>query len=482
MALFFPSTTNETKINASSNQIGISVGDSMSISAGNSFSIAGGSSSSIKLGPSTSFSIGSAVNINIDSSISYTYGFSASYGGATSAMSTTSTAKAIDSYEIQAGVFTAVKQAALSERAQVLTMLSATIASMGVIALAVVNGLSRPMFVADTSDPSNPDAVVDDGNKLSAACSIAITTTTVFILQWALTYILARSSGFSAVTSMLFNNTGISASVQTSEAKTKNAMLAKTVPSVETIMFASQGDNPVLTHRVNRAPLGGISPESSELVLQPDSVSINSMTKGAGGVMTKNTQIKLDPVAQQISFFADSVAAQSLGNMSIGQNTAITNPNGTTTLSSFDGGILNNAILKLNGQESAILSCTDGTPVGTGSVVASPTAVNIGVSKLNGGSAVFDSSGSTISGAAVKIMGTTIDIGGAITVIGGPGQQPNVQLSSVLTDITEAKTGQAQLMAQIRQLEAQMLGLKISMEASMSAAIVERELLTASAY
>lgn len=68
-----------------------------------------------------------------------------------------------------------------------------------------------------------------------------------------------------------------------------------------------------------------------------------------------------------------------------------------------------------------MLSCTDGTPVGTGSVVASQTAV--------------------------KIMGTTIDIGGAITVIGGPGQ-PNVQLNSVLTDITEAKTGQAQLMAQ----------------------------------
>lgn len=128
-----------------------------------------------------------------------------------------------------------------------------------------------------------------------------------------------------------------------------------------------------------------------------------------------------------------------------------------------------------------MLSCTDDTPVGTGSVVASPTAVNIGVSKLNGGSAVFDSSGSTISGAVVKIMGITIDIGVAITVIGGP-RQPNVQLSSVLTDITEAKTGQAQLMAQIRQLEAQMLGLQMSMDTSRMAAVAESDLLMASAF
>ena len=498
MTLFFPSSTSNVKINASNSQVGVTVGDTMTITAGDTFTIGAGSTSTIKIGPATSFSLGSAVNISLASTLSYTYGFTAAYGSATTATSVTGTQNAVNSYTINAGTYTAVTQAiTIAKEKQVFYVLLATIVSMGAIALGVVGGLSSPMFVTDPSNTSatltesngqytlnpattNPNAVQNDtGDVLRASFAIAVTTTVVFIAQWALTYFLAKSSEFSPVTSMVLNSTGITASAQTNAANAANLLSpANTVPSVETIMYVPDAsDAPTLTHRVNEAPAAGISPQLSEIILQIDKINLNSTTQ-PGGVMTHNTQVILDPTNQTISLMADSVPAALGGNMVIGKNTAITNPSGTTTLTSQTG--VGVATVLLDTSTQAVLSCTDGTPTGMGSVVATPSAVNIGVAVPTGGNAVFNSTGTTINGTSVKISGTNIDIGGALTIIGSPGTV-NSTLSAVISDIDAAKLVQQNLMLDIALLETEMTALKESMAIAKEAAELQTKALIAEA-
>lgn len=433
MTLFFPSSTSNVKINASNSQVGVTVGDTMSITAGDSFTIAGGSTSSIKIGPATSFSIGSAVNVNLASTLSYTYGFTASYGSAATAMSTSSKAKATDSYTIQAGVYTPVTQKLIwTEKYQVWGVLLATILSMGAIAIAVVGGLSSPMFIADPS--GGPNAVKNDsGDVARAACAMAITTVTVFIGQWALTYLLAQSSEFSPVTSMLFNSSGITATANTEAAYNQNAAinaankiteaanvllvaqnqpaqaLISVVPSVESIMFASQGgvDTPMLTQRVNKAPINNLSPQLSEVILTTDTINLNTTTKPLGGAATVNTQIVMNATTPLISLLSNSVPGSNSGSVTIGAATNITNPSGNTTITSGTG---TTSSLTLEQSTSATLAS------GNGSIVVKSTEVNVGVA--GGGNAVFNAAGVTLGGATVDIAGTNITIGGALTILG----------------------------------------------------------------
>lgn len=496
MTLFFPSSTSNVKINASNSQVGVTVGDTMTITAGDTFTIGAGSTSTIKIGPATSFTLGSAVNISLASTLSYTYGFTAAYGSATTATGVTGTQNSVDSYTINAGTYTPVTQAlTIAKEKQVYYVLLATVVSMGAIALGVVGGLSSPMFITDPSNTpatltesngqytlnpatTNPNAVKNDsGDVARAACAMAITTTVVFIAQWALTYYLAKSSAFSPVTSMVFNSTGITASAQTTAANAANLLLpASTVPSVETIMYVpNAGDAPTLTHRVNEAPAAGISPQLSEIILQIDKINLNSTTQ-PGGVATHNTQVILDPTNQTISLMADSVPAALGGNMVIGKNTAITNPSGTTTLTSQTGAGVATVLLDTSTQ--AALSCTDGT--GIGSVIATPSAVNIGVALPAGGNAVFNSTGTTINGTSVKISGTNIDIGGALTILGSPGTV-NSNLSTVMSDIAAAKLVQQNLILDISLLEAEMTTLKESMAVAKEAAEIQTKALIAEA-
>ena len=476
MTLFFPSKTDNTKISSSNNEVNISVGDSMSISAGNSFLISGGSSSIIKIGPATNFILGSAVNINIASSLSYSFGYSASYGGSTSAMSTTSSAKAIDSYEIQAGVYTAVKKINLTQIAQVLTVVTATIISMGAIAIAIVGGLSSPLFVKD-SDINNPNAIVDKHDEASAICAMSITTVSVFMLQWALTYILAKSSTFTPVTKMIFNNTGISASVQTSAANTANLLLAAAklpvVPSVETTMYApALSDSPTYISRVNEAPIAGSSPQLSEVILTPNKISLNSTTQPSG-VAVHNTQIIMDSASQKIKLYSDSVEApKSGGSIIIGKNTEICNPDGDIELysESIAGGMTSGIVLESGSR--AVLLCGDGTPAGTGAVTATTSAVNIGVAMPGGGNAVFNSAGTTISGGMIKLSGTSIDIGGALTILGSPGTV-NTNLSALMSNIVASNAAQIEQQAEILALQAEINILKKSIEIAQEAAKLE---------
>lgn len=485
MTLFFPSSTSNVKINASNSQVGVTVGDTMTITAGDTFTIGAGSTSTIKIGPATSFSLGSAVNISLASTLSYTYGFTAAYGSATTATSVTGTQNAVNSYAINAGTYTPVTQAiTIAKEKQVSYVLLATIVSMGAIALGVVGGLSSPMFITDTSNTSNPNAVQNDtGDVLRASFAIAVTTTVVFIAQWALTYYLAKSSEFSPVTSMVFNSTGITASAQTTVANAANLLLpASIVPSVETIMYVPDaGDAPTLTHRVNEAPAAGISPQLSEIILQIDKINLNSTTQ-PNGVATHNTQVILDPTNQTISLMADSAQAVpgtiNGGSVVIGKDTTITNPSGTTTLTSQSG--LGVATVLLNKDTSATLSCSNGTPTGVGSVIVTPSAVNIGVAVATGGNAVFNSSGTTISGTTLKLLGTNINIGGAITVLGSS-DAPNTSLTAVFSEITSAFSVQKTLAADLVLLQAEMAALKESMAVAKIAAEVQTEALQAGA-
>lgn len=489
MTLFFPSSTSNVKINASNSQVGVTVGDTMTITAGDTFTIGAGSTSTIKIGPATSFSLGSAVNISLASTLSYTYGFTAAYGSATTATGVTGTQNSVDSYTINAGTYIPVTQAiTIAKSRQVFYVLLATIASMGAIALGVVGGLSSPMFITDPSNTSatltesngqytlnpaktNPNAVQNDsGDVARAACAMAITTTVVFIAQWALTYYLAKSSAFNPVSTMVFNSTGINASTKTPES---------TVPLVETIMYLPPaGDGSTLTNRVNQTTMMGVSPQLSEIILTKDSINLNSTTQ-PGGTATHNTQIIIDSSKKRISLYSDSVASPKTGGfLVLGKNSMLTNPDGTTTLSSQSGSGTSTVLLNKN--TSATLSCTDGTPTGIGSVIATPSAVNIGVALPAGGNAVFNSTGTTINGTSVKIAGTNIDIGGALTIIGSPGTV-NSALSQVTADITAAQAVQETLAMSIGALAVQMAALRTSMAVAKEAAELQTKALIAEA-
>ncbi len=467
MTLFFPNNggpDNNVKISASNSQVGVTVGDTMTITAGDTFTIGAGSTSSIKFGPATSFSLGSAVNISLASTLSYTYGFTAAYGSATTAMSTSSKAKATDSYTIQAGVYTPVTQTlTLAEKYQTFAVILATVLSMGAIAVAVVGSLSSPMFVAPPSgSPSTASADLNpDSNAVTrSACALAITTVVVFIGQWALTYLLAKSTAFDPVTNMVFNSTGINASANTNASFTANALIntankaaadahilalklnpnavapvpTPTVPSVESIMYTppatAVGTPAMITHRVNDTPVANIAPQLSEIILTPTTINLNTTTKAAA-VPTHNTQIIMDSTSQQISLLSDSAAVPNGGSIVIGKNTNISNPDGNTVLMS--SATVGSSSLNLTQATSATLSCTNS--VSTGSVNLTPTQIDIGVGPT-GGNVVFTAAGTTLSGTTLTLTGTTIDIGGAITVIGSavaPNSVLGTQMSTLAT-------------------------------------------------
>lgn len=496
MTLFFPSSASNVKINASNSQVGVTVGDTMSISAGDSFTISGGSSSSIKIGPSTSFSIGSAVNINLSTTLSYTTGFSASYGAATSATSTSTKVKAIDSYQIQAGVHTAVIPM-LTENQQIGLVILGTIVSMTAIAMAVLGGLSSPMFVTDPSntsdtisgtmgpgnDPSdsdltivpgttNPNAVPNDPADVArAACALAITTVTVLFAQGLLTRLLAKSTTFSPVANMLFNSTGITTSVETTQASGANLNVANLnpAPSVQTIMYADQtSDDPMLTHRVNQAVEAAGSPQLSEIILQTRKINLNATTKPGGGAATVNTQIAIDSEASQISLLSNSASAPQSGSIIIGQATTITNPTGNTTLTS-GGAAGGSSSLMLQEATSATLSCTNGA-ANTGSVIATPTTVDIGVTP-GGGSAAFSTAGVILNGTSITMSAPTINIGGALTILGDT-PSINTALTSISQAVATNAMKQAKLMAQLKAADLKLAAVeKIAAAAQQAAAV-----------
>ncbi len=478
MTLFFPDNggpENNVKIAASNSQVGLTVGDTMTITAGNSFTIGGGSTSAIKIGPTTNFSIGSTIDLKLSSTISYTYGFKAEYGAATAATSTSTKVKATDSYTIQAGVYTPVTQKIIwAEKYQVFAVLVGTVISMTAIAFAVLGSLSNPMFVAVPGAKSTDSAALNSSSSAvaSSACALAITTTGVFIAQWALTYMLAKSSEFSPVTSMVFNSSGITATANTKKSYDANTLintankateksnvalvaagspavaLIPVVPSIESIMFASQTtDDPMLTHRVNKAPINNLAPQLSEVILTNDSIALNTTTK-PGGVATHNTQITMDSASQTISLLSDSAPAVKGGSITISKDTAISNPAGMTRISSNStrGG---SSVLQLQQGTQATLTCTGSAS--SGSLVATANKVSVGVGPV-GGNIAFTSSGSTLSGATLTLSGTNINIGGAITVIGG------------------AVTQNSSLGASIQQLIAKNITLQNALDASNIAA------------
>lgn len=473
MTLFFPDSgpSNNVKIAASNSQIGLTVGDTMTITAGDTFSIGAGSTATIKMGPSTSFSIASAVNISLASTISYTSGCTAAYGSAVTAMSTTSKAKATDSYTIQAGVYTPVTQTKIwDEKVQMRYVLFATLLSMSAIAIAVLGSLSSPMFVAVPGAASTDSAQLnsDDGARWRSALALSITSIVVFCSQWGLTSLLAKSSAFSPVTTMLFNSTGITSTAYTQAAFDANTIvnttntatelanialaaanqpttpLLPTIPSVTSIMFASPApaDSPMLTHRVNQAPVAPLymSPQLSEVILTPSTINLNTTTVSATGVPTHNTQIAMDATTQQISLLSDSAAIPQGGNIVIGTNTSITNPNGSSTITSQASAGC--SLLSLQQATSATLSCTDGAT--SGSVIATPSQVTIGVGPV-GGNVVFNASGTTLSGTTLTLSGTTIDIGGAITIIGSAVAPNSVLGTSIQRLATENQLLQQKL-------------------------------------
>lgn len=449
MTLFFPDNggpDNNVKIASSNSQVGLTVGDTMTITAGDTFTIGAGSTSTIKIGPATSFSLGSAVNISLASTLSYTYGFTAAYGSAVTAMSTSSKAKATDSYTIQAGVYTPVTQTlTLAEKYQTFAVILATVLSMGAIAIAVVGSLSSPMFVAPPSgSPSTASAVINPNSNAvtRSACTLAITTVVVFIGQWALTYLLAKSTAFDPVTNMVFNSTGINATANTNASFTANAAInaankaaadlhivalkanpaaiapvpTPTVASVESIMYTppatAVGTPAMLTHRVNDTPVANLAPQLSEVILTPSTINLNTTTK-AGAVPTHNTQIIMDSASQEILLLSDSAAVPNGGGIVIGKNTNISNPDGNTVLMS--SAAVGSSSLNLTQATSAILTCTNGAS--TGSVNLTPTQIDIGIGPA-GGNIVFTSAGTTLNGTTLTLSGTSIDIGGAITVMG----------------------------------------------------------------
>lgn len=485
MTLFFPDNggpDNNVKISASNSQVGLTVGDTMTITAGDTFTIGAGSTSTIKIGPATSFSLGSAVNISLASTLSYTYGFTASYGAATTAVSTTSTVKATDSYTIQAGVYTPVTQTLiLTGKYQVFAVLVGTVISMAAIALAVVGSLSSPMFVAPPSgSPSTASAEInpDSAAVTRSACALAITTTTVFIAQWGLTYLLAKSSAFAPVTSMVFNSTGITASSYTEPSYTANtaAITAKTatVPSVVSTLYApsttdiATGAVPTLTHQVNATAIPGaipLSPQLSAMILTPTTINLNTTTQPTGvlAAATVNTQITMDSTVPQIALYSNSAPASTTGNMTIATNTAINNPAGSITLTSGTGGTSSLTLAQAN---SATLAS------GNGSVVAANAAVNIGVA--GGGNAVFDAAGVTLGGTTITIGGTNISIGGALTILGSPGPI-NATLAAIPQQAVTNATVQAKLTADLSAANLEIFALQQQINAAQTEARLATE-------
>lgn len=483
MTLFFPDSTSNVKINASNSQVNVSVGENMNISAGDTFMIGAGSTSTIQIGPATSFNLGTSVGINLAATTNYTYGRTAGFGLATTQTTQIGMQNASESYTIKAGSdVTTVKQTFnIAQNKQVYLVLAATVASMGAIAVAVVGGLSSPIFVAeDPSDSSNDNVITNDSSDVArGACAMAITTVAVFALQWLLTYILTNSSEFKPVSTLDMNKEGITARVQ---------MEGKSTPSVETILYAvSSNPDPVgnptfdpknsatLTQRVNQVATSGKSLRLSEIILNTNKVAINSTAQKDDGTVTNNTQIILDSTSQTISLKSDSAATIKGGDISISKDTAITNPDGSTKLSSKSNANGVTAALYLDATDkSAKLTCSDANSAG-GSVIATLTQLDLGVDK--GGNATFNADGANISGSeinlvaseTIKISGKSINLGnGALTIVGQAENVANTTaLGAILKSIESATAAKEEsdkkflaLQKEMELLQAQMVKYK----------------------
>lgn len=492
MTLFFPDSTSNVKINASNSQVTVSVGETMTISAGDTFTVGAGSTASIKIGPSASFSLGTSLEMSLAAKTSYTYGRNAGFGLTSTQTNQTSTQNAATSYTIKAGSDTTlVKQTLnLTKLAQVGVVLGATIVSMGAIAVAVVGGLSSPIFVKDTVDTSaTANAVVNSNSSdvARAACAMAITTTMVFAAQWLLTYILTNSSEFKPVCTLDMNKTGFTATVQ---------MEGQSTPSVETILHAvSSNPDPVgnpnfdpknsamLTQRVNQVATSGKSLQLSEIILNTNKVAINSTAQKDDGTVTNNTQITLDSANKEISLKSDSAAVINGGDIVIGKNTAITNPAGDITLSSKSGTI--DAGLLLNASTPRVsLSCTNNNEGGY--VSASPDKLDIGFDTTS--NVVFDKTGTTISGKSIKlssagtvmISGASINLGnGALTIVGQADGQSNTALATILEGIKSATTAKESSDKKFLELQNEMKSLQDAMLLAKNATDTQIEALNA---
>ncbi len=468
MTLFFPDSTSNVKINASNSQVNVSVGENMTISAGDTFNIGAGSTSTIQIGPATSFNLGTSVGINLAATTNYTYGRTAGFGLATTQTTQIGMQNASESYTIKAGSdVTKVKQTLnIAQNKQVYLVLAATVVSMGAIALAVVGGLSSPIFVAENpSDPSDNNVITNDSSDVArGACAMAITTVAVFALQWLLTYILTNSSEFKPVSTLDMDNKGIKATVQ---------MEGKSTPSVESILYAKSGtdDSAMITHRVNQVVDVGKSPQLSEIILSTNQIAINSTAYD--NVLSKiknNTEILLDSTSQTISLKSDSAATINGGDISISKNTAITNPDGDITLSSKSNTVTSGLLLNSSGS-SVSLSCIENN--NGGSVSADPTSLNVGFGSNN---AVFNKDGATISGSAInisaigaiKISGTTVNIcDGALTIAGSAANEGMGILDTILKSIESATAAKEEsdkkflaLQKEMELLQAQMIKYK----------------------
>ncbi len=472
MTLFFPDSTSNVKINASNSQVNVSVGENMNISAGDTFNIGAGSTSTIQIGPSASFNLGSSVDINLAATTSYTYGRTAGFGLATTQTTQIGMQNASESYTIKAGSdVTKVKQTLnIAQNKQVYLVLAATVVSMGAIALAVVGGLSSPIFVAENpSDPSDNNVITNDSSDVArGACAMAITTVAVFALQWLLTYILTNSSEFKPVSTLDMNNKGITATVQ---------MEGTSGSSVETSLSTTSGntDGALLTHRVNKVAQGvkADPAQFSEVTLAIDKIILKSTAQNvavAGTTITNNTEIALDSANKEILLKSDSAAATKGGDISISKDTAITNPDGDITLSSKSNTVTSGLLLNSSGS-SVSLSCIENNK--GGSVSADPTSLNVGFGSNN---AVFNKDGATISGSAInisaigaiKISGTSINLGdGALTIVGQAGKQGNTALDAILKSIESATAVKEdsdkkflELQAEMKLLQEQMITYK----------------------
>lgn len=447
MTLFFPDSTSNVKINASNSQVNVSVGENMTISAGDTFMIGAGSTSTIQIGPATSFNLGTSVGINLAATTNYTYGRTAGFGLATTQTTQIGMQNASESYTIKAGSdVTKVKQTLnIAQNKQVYLVLAATVVSMGAIALAVVGGLSSPIFVAENpSDSSNDNVITNDSSDVArGACAMAITTVAVFALQWLLTYILTNSSEFKPVSTLDMNKEGITATVQ---------MEGTSGSSVETSLSTTSGntDGALLIHRVNKVAQGvkADPTQFSEVTLAIDKITLKSTAQdvtGAAPTITNNTEILLDSVNKKILLESDSKAAIKGGDIVIGKDTAITNPDGSITLSGIsDTDKVTTGLYLDAAAKSAKLTCSDANSAG-GSVVATLTQLDLGVDK--GGNATFNADGATIKGSeitlsstgTIKISGTSINLGdGALTIVGQAGKQDNTVLGNILKSIESA--------------------------------------------
>lgn len=472
MTLFFPDSTSNVKINASNSQVNVSVGENMTISAGDTFMIGAGSTSTIQIGPATSFNLGTSVGINLAATTNYTYGRTAGFGLATTQTTQIGMQNASESYTIKAGSdVTKVKQTLnIAQNKQVYLVLAATVVSMGAIALAVVGGLSSPIFVAENpSDSSNDNVITNDSSDVArGACAMAITTVAVFALQWLLTYILTNSSEFKPVSTLDMNKEGITATVQ---------MEGTSGSSVETSLSTTSGntDGALLIHRVNKVAQGvkADPTQFSEVTLAIDKITLKSTAQdvtGAAPTITNNTEILLDSVNKKILLESDSKAAIKGGDIVIGKDTAITNPDGDITLSSKSNTVTSGLLLNSSGS-SVSLSCIENNK--GGSVSADPTSLNVGFGSNN---AVFNKDGATISGSAInisaigaiKISGTTVNIcDGALTIAGSAANEGMGILDTILKNIESATAAKEEsdkkflaLQKEMELLQAQMIKYK----------------------